>query len=200
MSYVHVYVDRITTVQSSTDLTHLMHVCLSIIAFIPIFGHYVQVHTYQVNRKTAITNTYLSIRSQVLTPQSSRSHSSHHYKYKSETEVQSRSWEKKLNMPQMCLFWWPKQVCSSEDCSSTAGSGGGHCRLVRKFKKLFSSKKVRAPTTFCCQYDPLSYAKNFDRSSDLYQHEEDGDKDWEQFYYTRFSSRFVSNACAPVID
>lgn len=72
--------------------------------------------------------------------------------------------------------------------------GGG---FQRKLKKIFSAKRVRASTTFCCQYDPLSYARNFDRTSDLNQNE--GDGDWEQFYYTRFSSRFAGNAFAPVI-
>ncbi|KAJ8631231.1 hypothetical protein MRB53_024554 [Persea americana] len=60
-------------------------------------------------------------------------------------------------------------------------------RLMRKLKR--HSKMLCSgtrPTTFHCHYDPLSYAKNFDRSSNDGAFGDDSDR-----FYT-FSSRFAA--------
>ncbi|KAG6515213.1 hypothetical protein ZIOFF_025598 [Zingiber officinale] len=94
---------------------------------------------------------------------------------------------------------------------SAGGSGAGdlqrsgpNCGLGRLVRKLRRQSKMLSvamtkSTAFGCQYDPLSYSRNFDRNgfgAALDDDDEDGSSD--HFYYT-FSSRFVagtSSSCS----
>ncbi|KAF3322490.1 hypothetical protein FCM35_KLT13631 [Carex littledalei] len=76
------------------------------------------------------------------------------------------------------------QSSNASQCRCRPGCGLG--RLMQKLRKqsrlLCTASR---PATFRCQYDPLSYARNFDR---------DGfelDDESAQFHYS-FSSRFVA--------
>ncbi|KAK8970949.1 hypothetical protein KSP40_PGU019141 [Platanthera guangdongensis] len=80
-------------------------------------------------------------------------------------------------------------AASSRQCLS--GCGGIGRRLVRKLKKQTKllcaaaggSLASGGGASFQCQYDPLSYSRNFDGGCAL-------DEDSSRFYYT-FSSRFA---------
>ncbi|KAK1257585.1 hypothetical protein QJS04_geneDACA014381 [Acorus gramineus] len=94
----------------------------------------------------------------------------------------------------MGLFWCPKQASSVANSGGsgtiTAHKGCSVCvlrRFVRRLKK--QGKLLRSatrPANFHCQYDPLSYSKNFDRGSS----ENAFDDESARFY--AFSSRFVA--------
>nr|XP_010914223.2 uncharacterized protein LOC105039681 [Elaeis guineensis] len=105
----------------------------------------------------------------------------------------------------MGLFWCQKQGTTT----TTSGSGRGgkatptttatatdhHCRscgigrlmrMLRKQSRLLCM--ASRPTTLHCQYDPLSYSRNFDRGIGTAL-----DDDSAHYYYT-FSSRFVASS------
>ncbi|KAG1326409.1 hypothetical protein COCNU_01G003430 [Cocos nucifera] len=103
----------------------------------------------------------------------------------------------------MGLFW-----CQKQGSTTTSGSGRGgkatptptdhhhHCRscgigrLIRMLRKQSRLLCVASrPTTFHCQYDPLSYSRNFDRGI--------GTDDSAHYYYT-FSSRFVASSSSGI--
>ncbi|PUZ74272.1 hypothetical protein GQ55_1G051200 [Panicum hallii var. hallii] len=79
-------------------------------------------------------------------------------------------------------------------CCSIGGGGGcglGLARLVRRLRRrgrraLRAASSSAQPRRRACQYDPLSYARNFDLGGC------DGDGDAARGYYScSFSSRFV---------
>ncbi|KAG6512585.1 uncharacterized protein LOC121977985 [Zingiber officinale] len=84
-----------------------------------------------------------------------------------------------------------------------SGPNCGLGRLVRKLRrqsKMLSVAMTKS-TAFGCQYDPLSYSRNFDRNgfgAALDDDDDDEDGSSDHFYYT-FSSRFVagtSSSCS----
>ncbi|XP_038975161.1 uncharacterized protein LOC120106262 [Phoenix dactylifera] len=110
-------------------------------------------------------------------------------------------------MAHMSLFWCQKQGSTTTTTTSGSSRGGEatptttataadrHCRscgigrlmrMLRKQSRLLCM--ASRPTAFHCQYDPLSYSRNFDRGSGTAL-----DDDSAHFYYT-FSSRFVANS------
>ncbi|CAL9043369.1 unnamed protein product [Musa banksii] len=82
--------------------------------------------------------------------------------------------------------------------AATATTGqqycGSNCGLGKLMRKLRKQSKMLCmatrPTTFHCQYDPLSYSRNFDRNGFGTALDDDSN----HFYYT-FSSRFIE--CIP---
>ncbi|RLN07519.1 uncharacterized protein C2845_PM11G15620 [Panicum miliaceum] len=79
-------------------------------------------------------------------------------------------------------------------CCGIGGDGGcglGLARLVRRLRRrgrraLRGAPSSAQPRRRACQYDPLSYARNFDLGGC------DGDADAARVYYScSFSSRFV---------
>ncbi|KAJ3708290.1 hypothetical protein LUZ61_011995 [Rhynchospora tenuis] len=90
------------------------------------------------------------------------------------------------------------QVATATPPTGPAGksSNGSQCRcrqgcglgqLMRKLRKQSRLLCMTSrPSTFHCQYDPLSYARNFDRNGFGL------DDEPTQFYHS-FSSRFVAS-------
>ena len=57
-------------------------------------------------------------------------------------------------------------------------------------------------SSFHCQYDPLSYAKNYDSTAfGLTSYDDDDDDDDDSYHFSRsFSSRFVRSASSFSLD
>ncbi|KAG1365117.1 hypothetical protein COCNU_12G001170 [Cocos nucifera] len=107
-------------------------------------------------------------------------------------------------MAHISLFWCQKQGSTTSSSSrgsraitptTTPTTTGSHCRscgIGRLMRKLRKRSKLLCmatrPTTFHCQYDPMSYSRNFDHGFGTAL-----DDDSANFYHT-FSSRFVATS------
>ncbi|KAG8069886.1 hypothetical protein GUJ93_ZPchr0006g45106 [Zizania palustris] len=88
---------------------------------------------------------------------------------------------------------------SSSSVAVSRRCGCGFGRLVRRLRRqaaLCAARPAGAPSSSRplrgCQYDPLSYARNFDRGSGL----DDSDEAAQLYYSYTFSSRFVLSSSA----
>ncbi|BAF20224.1 uncharacterized protein [Oryza sativa Japonica Group] len=82
---------------------------------------------------------------------------------------------------------------SSSSTATGRGCGLALGRLVRKLRRqsrmmLSTATSSRPPAAARCQYDPLSYARNFDRSG---LGDDGGDVSAQLYHRYTFASRFV---------